>query len=214
METKTIQLKIHLQETDCERIIQCPDDFSFEMLHYIIQESFGWENEHLYEFKVFKKNRRTPFAVIEKENDEEDSFFESTVEKLNVKDTLLNQFLNSEKKYLIIYEYDFGDSWQHLILFEKSLQFDENKQLVCCVGGSKKCPPEDCGGIPGYYNILDVLKKKRKNEDDNELLEWLGDYNPDDFDVAKTNDRLTCFTLKKETPKSPTKKRTNNKSKK
>jgi len=114
---------------------------------------------------------------------------------------LLNKYLNEENKYFVIYEYDFGDSWEHLIVCEKVFPFDEKKQLVCCISGLKKCPPEDCGGIPGYYNILDVLKKKRKNEDDNELLEWLGDYNPDDFDLDKTNKRLSCFKMKKETPK-------------
>jgi len=72
---------------------------------------------------------------------------------------------------------------------------------VTCIGGAKKCPPEDCGSIPGYYNILDVLKKKKKNEDDIDLIEWLGDYDPDDFDVDKTNKILSRFKMKKEKPK-------------
>ena len=199
METKTIQLKIHLQETDCERIIQCPDDFSFTMLHYIIQESFEWENAHLYQFSIFDKKTKKRCCVIEA--DTKENIFESKIEKFKSDNILLNKYLNEENKYFVIYEYDFGDSWEHLIVFEKVFPFDEEKQLVCCVSGSKKCPPEDCGGIPGYYNILDVLKKKRKNEDDNELLEWLGDYNPDDFDLDKTNKRLSCFKMKKETPK-------------
>jgi len=207
METKTIQLKIHLQETDCERIIQCPNNFSFEMLHYAIQESFGWENAHLYQFLVFEKNKNRPYAVIEKKSVEEDSLFESKLEKFEVSKILLNQFLNEQKKYFLIYEYDFGDSWQHLVQFEKSFSFDESNPLVSCVAGSKNCPPEDCGGIPGYYNILDVLKKR--NEDDNELLEWLGDYNPDYFDIDKTNKRLSCFKMKKETSKLQINKKTN-----
>ena len=199
VETKTIQLNIHLQETDCERIIQCPDNFSFEMLHYVIQDSFGWENEHLYQFTIFDKKKKKPICVIEKETEE--SFFGSKMEKYNADEIILKQFFNEENKYFVIYEYDFGDSWEHLILFEKAFPFDETKQLVYCVGGAKKCPPEDCGGIPGYYNILDVLKNKKENDEEDEILEWLGDYDPESFDIEKTNKLLNRFKMKKETPK-------------
>jgi pRiA4b ORF-3-like protein len=49
------------------------------------------------------------------------------------------------------------------------------------IAGERACPPEDCGGVGGYMDIINVLEKGAKNEDERELLGWLGDYDPEDF---------------------------------
>ncbi|MCK9421831.1 MAG: plasmid pRiA4b ORF-3 family protein [Bacteroidales bacterium] len=55
------------------------------------------------------------------------------------------------------YTYDIGDNWVHTIALEQVLP--EMKTQRKCIGGERRCPPEDCGGIPGYQNILKTLKK-------------------------------------------------------
>ncbi|MCU0857803.1 MAG: plasmid pRiA4b ORF-3 family protein [Pontiellaceae bacterium] len=72
-------------------------------------------------------------------------------------DVSIGQVLCKEKDKLI-YEYDFGDSWEHGILLKKNLNPDGVKNDPACTGGKRACPPEDCGGSGGYYRPLDILK--------------------------------------------------------
>ena len=60
-----------------------------------------------------------------------------------------------------IYTYDFGDSWEHSIVLEKRLPIDPNTPYPVCTDGQLACPPEDCGGIPGFYDLIEVLSDAR-----------------------------------------------------
>ena len=80
----------------------------------------------------------------------------------------------------LIYEYDFGDSWEHEVFVEKILPGAPAK-TVTCLAGARAAPPEDCGGVPGYYNLLEAIAHP-KHRGDQELLEWLGEpYDPAAF---------------------------------
>jgi len=93
----------------------------------------------------------------------------------------------------ITYEYDMGDSWMHEIVLEKITEPEKGKYYPVCIDGEKNCPPEDCGGFPGYYNLLDILKKKKGTEY-KEMIEWLGEgYDPDEFDLATVNKYLKDY---------------------
>lgn len=70
----------------------------------------------------------------------------------------LNAFLKKEKDKLQ-YDYDFGDNWEHTVVLEKILPFDDKLQYPVCVAGRMSCPPEDCGGAWGYMDMLEVLKQ-------------------------------------------------------
>jgi hypothetical protein len=51
----------------------------------------------------------------------------------------------------------------------------------------KHGPPEDCGGIPGFYNLLEAINDP-EHEQHEELLEWLGgDFDPQGFSVDEVN---------------------------
>jgi len=78
------------------------------------------------------------------------------------KDDFGTETLN-EKRYTVadlapvakrkfIYEYDFGDSWEHEVLVEQVLPPDADFKHPVCLAGANASPPEDCGGIPGYYD--------------------------------------------------------------
>ena len=98
--------------------------------------------------------------------------------------------LIKKEKDVVLYEYDFGDSWMHKITLEKVLKPDPALTYPLCIKGKKACPPEDSGGIWGYYNMLNVIADET-NEDYEEYAEWLGDaFDPEYFSVSEVNEEL------------------------
>ena len=91
----------------------------------------------------------------------------------------------------LVYEYDFGDSWEHIVTVEKILPVEASTSATAvCLAGSRACPPEDCGGIWGYEELLKALKNK-KHPEHRSMKEWLGrPFDPEFFDVAKINNWL------------------------
>ena len=86
-----------------------------------------------------------------------------------------------------VYTYDFGDGWEHSIAVEKVLPPDPGLAYPLCTAGKLHGPPEDCGGIPGYYNLLEALH----DPDHEEMLEWTGDgFDPEEFSIDEVNRRL------------------------
>jgi hypothetical protein len=99
------------------------------------------------------------------------------------------------------YTYDFGDSWEHNIVLEKILPPDPFAEYPMCSGGKFACPPEDCGGIPGYYHFLEVFSDS-DHEEHEEMREWIGgDYDPQDFSVEYVNHVLTPFRRRSKNPR-------------
>jgi len=83
-----------------------------------------------------------------------------------------------------VYEYDFGDGWEHEILVEKIIADSDNLDVPKCVGGKRACPPEDCGGPYGYQRVLAVLAKPGE---DGEFREWVGEYDLEAFSIDLLN---------------------------
>lgn len=97
----------------------------------------------------------------------------------------------------IRYTYDFGDDWVHDIVVEKVLDPDPSTAYPRCIGGKRAAPPEDCGGIWGYQDLVEVLADPAHPEHE-ERLEWLGladasQFVPDAFDVQAVNRRLDAL---------------------
>ena len=87
----------------------------------------------------------------------------------------------------LIYEYDFGDGWEHLIEVQKIFDPEPGVEYPVCLAGKEACPPEDCGGIWGYYDLLDAVADP-DNEEHDELSEWLGpEFDPHRFDLEEVN---------------------------
>ncbi len=90
-------------------------------------------------------------------------------------------------KSKLIYEYDFGDGWRHVIEVQKIVEPDAGVEYPVCLAGKKACPPEDCGGVWGYYTLLDTIADP-KHEQHDEMVEWLGEeFAPDAFDRKDVN---------------------------
>jgi hypothetical protein len=145
---------------------------SLENLHEIIQIVMGWENCHLYSFSIGG---------------------EEVSKKMTFK------ALGLREKDMIGYLYDFGDNWEHTIVVEKIASSDKKIETPRCITGSCNCPPEDCGSVPGYVDIVEAMKKP-KTRKAREYIEWLGDiYYPAQFDIKEINDNLKeAIEIKKE----------------
>lgn len=173
------QLKITLLGRDVPvvwRKIMVPESYTFYDLHIAIQDSMGWKNYHLHMFEVIDKINNGKITYIECPSDEP-MFFE---EEGGVKFTTeipINKFLKNEND-VVTYKYDFGDGWKHEVLLEKILTKDSKIKYPICLDGEMSCPPEDCGGSNGYYRCIESVKNQNNDEG---LLDWLGDWKPDSF---------------------------------
>ena len=179
---EAIKIRVNLDESDplIWRELLVAKDISFYILHHTIQIAMGWTNSHLFEFKL--EGYRV--GVI---YDKLDGLDEGEI--IDAKNTKLTDLVTIENE-AFIYEYDFGDSWNHIIIVEKHVMLEDGHQLPFCTAGELKCPPEDCGGIPGYNYILNILADK-KHEEYKDIKAWIGaKFNATDFDVVKTNKKL------------------------
>ena len=171
------QLRITLNGTDPPiwRRFQVKD-CTLDELHGVLQVVMGWENDHLYQFEAGKK-RYSPG---------EDEFGEFCGNPSQDSTRTVLSELAKRKGSKFGYEYDFGDSWWHVIEVEERLTDQPEFEHPVCIEGEWACPPEDCGGVWGYYSCLEALK----NPDDPDYadrLEWIGDYDPEDFDPHRVN---------------------------
>lgn len=175
------QLKITLKDATPPiwRRIQVPSDTPLDVLHDIIQEVMGWEDAHLHQFKV----GRTYYGQSYPDD------FDDVTRTRDEKTATLGQLV-SKPKAKCVYEYDFGDSWEHEILPEKILPPEPGVRYPVCLEGKRACPPEDCGGVWGYANLLRVIGDPEHPEYE-EMMEWLGEgFDPEAFDVAAVNRAL------------------------
>jgi hypothetical protein len=84
----------------------------------------------------------------------------------------------------MLYVYDFGDDWQHVVMYEGGARLDRRMTYPRCIAGARKCPPEDCGGVHAYAEFLEALGNP-KHPRHAELLDWAGPFDPDHFDAAR-----------------------------
>ncbi len=120
---------------------------------------------------------------------EDDDFWEMS-DNVDYKGIKVSDLLKKEKDK-IVYEYDFGDGWQHDVILEKILPVDKKIKYPVCVKGKMNCPPEDCGGIWGYYELLEILANP-KHPEYNGWFEWMGEekFDPEYFDLEEVNGLL------------------------
>ncbi|NUN16642.1 MAG: plasmid pRiA4b ORF-3 family protein [Myxococcales bacterium] len=172
------QLKITLKysKPPIWRRIQVPDTIGLSKLHTVFQIVMGWEDEHLHQFIC------NEIPYMPGEPDMYDFLRHENSRKYKLK-----QLLKQPKDWLI-YEYDFGDYWQHKVVLEKILPMDQYGLQPRCIAGKGACPPEDIGGIGGYYEFLAAVADPESPERDyyEERFEDLS-FDPDRFDINQIN---------------------------
>ena len=176
------QLKVTLKGAKLPiwRRILVPSDMSLARFHLVLQIVMGWTNSHLHQFV----SGRTVYGIPD---DEYGGDFGLEVDDENRYN--LSQLLKKEKDSFT-YEYDFGDGWEHKVIIEKILPHDSSMKVPKCIKGKRACPPEDCGGIWGYHDLVEIISDTSHSEHE-EMLEWLGgEFDAEYFDVNETDDLL------------------------
>jgi hypothetical protein len=176
------------------RDILVPNDITLDVLHYVIQAVMGWHNNHSHQFIIGNLFYSDDTAnIISHENGfatHENSFAANEEDEYdrNEKKYSLSQLLTKEKTS-IIYEYDLGDSWVHKIELKKILPADTDTDAYQprCLNGAQACPPEDCGGMWGYTDMLEAIQHAKNTEQDEAETWFNDDFNPDHFDVDAVN---------------------------
>jgi hypothetical protein len=152
-------------------------DCTLDDLHGHIQTAMGWTNSHLHDFKIKGKSYGDPMLL--QENFDEYDYGDSTETKLS------DVLPKGGRRFRFEYQYDFGDSWQHEVLFEGLVPADPRGRYPLCLEGARACPPEDVGGVWGYQDFVEAMADRR-HERHRELREWFGRrrFDPEAFDPA------------------------------
>lgn len=172
-----VKITINGSEPAIWRRILIPSDLRLSDFHRIIQIAFGWTNSHLHQFIINDK-----FYTVRYPHDME--WYELPNIDYKKEKTRISDLIKSEGES-IVYEYDFGDGWKHEILLEKILPLDTSVKYPVCLDGQRNGPPEDCGGVWGYANLLEILKHPEHEEYDS-YIDWLGGkFDPNYFNIDR-----------------------------
>lgn len=151
---KTVRLRVTLREVvpRVERVVHVPASITLDELHEVLQVAIGWTDSHLHQFRTDDSVYTVPFEDWD-ENDE--------VDERGVRlSTLPARF---------VYAYDLGDNWKHDVGV-----LGRGGDQPGCVGGEGACPPEDCGGVGGYADLLEALADPLHPEHAS-MRAWAGD---------------------------------------
>lgn len=180
-----IRIKLNKAPVKIWRELVVPSNITLELLAYVLIDAMGWQHEHLYQF-VTKNNVSyvNSFQMKERANSFM-PFFSRVVERNSEKTTL--EMVLQPKSERMKFEYDFGDSWTHDLWVKAARDYAPGEEpAIRLLKGQGACPPEDCGGVWGYAELLEMNKKARKTADEKERLEWYDitdDFDPDDCDL-------------------------------
>ena len=178
-----IRVKLNNAPVNIWRELVVPSNITLEMLAYVLIDAMGWRHEHLYQYHAKNGVCYLNSRDLKLHND---SFlaFMSRVRYKNSEKTSLEQVLQPKGERLK-FEYDFGDSWTHDLWVKGARDYAPNEEpIIKLLKAHGECPPEDCGGVWGYAELLELNKKKRKTADDKERLEW--------YDIPKGFDPESC----------------------
>lgn len=153
-------------------------DTNLGLLHAVFQVAMGWTNSHLHQFVVGYERYGDPVTTSEDLGEHDENT------------TTLMEIAPRAKSWFV-YDYDFGDAWEHLVAVEKIHAPDvPPKYFASCLDGRRACPPDDCGGTQGYMDFLKAIKSP-KHPNHVSLLKWIGGkFDPEAFDLEIINHSL------------------------
>lgn len=156
-------------------------DATIEQFHGLIQTGMGWTNSHMHEFEV-AGTRFTHPRFLEHAFDDSDS---QSYAGISISDWVAQH----GTKLRINYMYDFGDSWDHEIILEGVFPTEPSVKYPRCVTGKLACPPEDIGGVFGFYDYVEAISNP-KHRRHKEFIEWYGPFDPDSSAPLQTTKRM------------------------
>ena len=174
-----VRIKLNNTELKIWREVKVPSNITLKALAELLVEVMGWMMEHLYQFRF-----RNQFYCSKEQI--EDSMFPS--DDKDFSKVALSDVLN-EKGVRMKLEYDYGDSWEHDVWVKGIREYNKGeKPSITFVTGHGECPPEDCGGVWGYADLLKLTQKKKLTAEERERLEWYqmdkeSEFDPDYCDI-------------------------------
>ena len=166
-----IRVKLNDAPVNIWRELVVPSNISLELLAFVILDAMGWKHEHLYQF-IGKNNTNYINSKEMKETANSFMGFMSRVQYQNSEKTSLEMVLQPHGDRLK-FEYDYGDSWTHDLWVKGARDYAPDEEpVIKLLKAHGACPPEDCGGVWGYADLLELNKKKRKSAEDKERLDW------------------------------------------
>ena len=188
------RLRISLDETEPEiwRRVEVGLGASLQDLHNVIQAVMGWENAHLWEFEAAGRVYGTPDPAWGRDIS-------------SAKSTRLGSLIEAGVR-TFTYVYDMGDNWQHTIAVEAVEAADPEQLYPRFVDGERRCPPEDVGGIDGFYAFVEVMSDPA-HEEHEQMLDWYGQaYDPDDLDLGLIRQRIGALARRRAAGKAASRK--------
>ncbi|MBM3539656.1 MAG: plasmid pRiA4b ORF-3 family protein [Alphaproteobacteria bacterium] len=165
------------------RRVEVPLGTHLKGLHDVIQAAMGWQDYHLFEFRIAEKRYGIPEGKWDRE------ILQAKSIKLAV---LVSKGVNR-----FDYVYDFGDDWEHTIAIESVVDADPALKYPRFVAGARRAPPEDVGGPPGFFDFLEAMVNPKHSEH-RHLVEWYGKpYDPDDLDLLNLRLRLGALAKRR-----------------
>ena len=187
---KAYILKVTIKNTHPPiwRRVIVPAGISFSQLNLILNTAIGWCGYHLssYEFKNYYVN------IVD--DPDEFEFGWGPNEYIDAANTCIDDYLDDEDIKSFTYTYDFGDDWTHTVQIEKRLD-DYSGPCPTVTKYKGDTPWEDCGGVWGFYNYVEILNNPQ-HEEFNEINEWTGGEVPE-YDMESVNNELSGIILSK-----------------
>lgn len=178
MPGKIARIKIALKHSKPPiwRRVEVPLQTDLQQLHFIIQDAMPWSCTHLYDFAIGG----------ERYGDPDDEFLDDISDAKSLK--LADLAVGHLKRF--VYTYDFGDWWQHQIDIESVEDAESGAKYPRLVGGKRKAPPDDIGGVGGYGHFLEAMSDPKHPEHE-QYMEWHGEeFDPKEFDMEDLQDRI------------------------
>jgi len=169
-EIATVRIELEDSQPLIWREVEVPTSVTLKVLHDIVQAAMGWMDYHLWQFVIAGRTYGLPV--------EEDwgTAPRQAAAKVRLRDVL------TSGKTVIAYTYDFGDNWEHELVVSNVRPGAPGVAYPRFIAGEHNGPPEDCGGIPGFYEMLEA-KADPTHPEHAEITEWLDEYNPAELDI-------------------------------
>lgn len=175
----TLRISLNGTKPSIWRELVVPSNLTLSSLASVILLAMGWDEDHLHQF-VVGKSRKADFYATSIGELESRMSSSKDGRKFCIGEILC------KKGDVVCFEYDYGDSWQHTVKLISSAEYEEGEtKEIILTGGERACPPEDCGGIPGYLDICEAMKNPTSAHAQ-EMIEWMGcRFDPELFPLKK-----------------------------
>jgi hypothetical protein len=187
------------------RRLLVPHAMALRTLHRVLQVVMGWEDYHLWEFRVGGEASGRGATEVRYGEPDPDGLDDTLHPVAGVRLRTIAPVEGARVEYV----YDYGDEWRHAVTVEALLPnllatTIGDDRLPYCVAGARACPPEDAGGSWGYMELLgalggglhDVTARRDREDPDpdisaDELRAWAGgDFDPEAFSARQVNREL------------------------